>query len=149
MRAVGATLPRYAISWAEPALFGRTVQHQLTLVDVADGGWPTVSSYAQGTVFNRSEWLDPGQVASIADARTAVELLRSSWAALRPEDLPAPDQVTVPRRGTMRFEDPFAPSGAAAVRFVTISLDTRAPRLTALVDAARGLAHVVQRESGR
>lgn len=148
MRAVGA-LPTAAVAWAEPASFGRTVQHQLTLVDHADGGWPTVSAYAQGTIFNRSAWLDPRQVASLADARTAVAQLRTAWTSLRPEDLPAPDAVTTPRRGTMRLEHPFAPGSAAPTQFVTIALDTKVPRLAALVDAVRGLALVVERESGR
>lgn len=147
---VGATITPLVpgtVSWAEPAFAGRTLRRQLRLDDVG-GRWPGVSSYQQGTILDRSDWLDPSQVAGLVDAREAVDALRASYAALRPHDLPAPTAATGPVRGTLRFESPFVDAGIAA-RFVTVPLRGAPERIVRFVDAARQLVEVVQRHSGR
>lgn len=145
MMSTPLTLSPATVSWAERAWPGRTVHRQLQLHDQGRP-WPGVSTYQQGMIFDRSDWLDATRVAAVAEARDAVATLQAAFVSLLPDDLPAPTTGADPGRGMLRFESPFVDAGVAA-RFVALPLRGASARPAAFVDAVRTLADLVQRES--
>jgi hypothetical protein len=132
-----ATLP-YEIRWSEPKLLGRSADHALSVDRSNDAsGYPAVRATQHKMFDSPTARLDGAQVASISDARRAVDELRVAWDAVAATQLPASGSSSLPQRGMMTF-------GVDAGGYVSLPLKSDDPVVSAFTGAVLDLAAVVR-----